>query len=113
MIRRLTGALLCVLLFGAATFDVYAGVAKKDVSVTLQFETSYLSLDPIDDASDTPYPDGIVSWFLREKVVAKLLLGGPLCKVRLPLPATLPYEPLSQSRLIYQDLLRYQEVYRI
>jgi hypothetical protein len=113
MIRRLIGALLCVLLFGAATFDVYADVAKKDVSITLQFETSYFSLDPIDDANDTPYPDGIVSWSLREKVVTKLLLSSPLRKIRLTMPALLPCERLSQSRLMHQDPFRYQEVYRI
>ena len=113
MVRRLIGALLCVLLSGAATFDAYADIAKRDVSITLHFETSYFSLDPVDDAADTPYPDGIVSWSLREKVVSKLLLSSPVRKFRFAMPAMLPRERLLQSRMTYQDLFRYQEVYRI
>jgi hypothetical protein len=113
MLRRLLGALLCFLVMTAATFDVYADVSKKDFSITLQFEASYTSLDPVEDAGDTGYPDGIVSWSPREKVVTKFILSSCLHQVPFAPPPLIARERLAHSRWAGQDILRYQEVCRI
>jgi hypothetical protein len=113
MLRRLLGALLCFLVIIAATFDVYADVSKKDFSITLHFEPSYTSLDPVEDAGDTGYPDGIVNWSPRERIVTKLILSSCLCKVPFAPPPVMACDRLANSRLASQDILRYQEVCRI
>jgi hypothetical protein len=113
MLRRLLGALLCFLVMTAATFDVYADVSKKDFSITLQFEASYTSLDPVEDAGDTGYPDGIVSWSPREKIVTKFILSSCLYQVPFAPPPMIARKRLAHSRWAGQDILRYQEVCRI
>jgi hypothetical protein len=113
MIRRLLGALLCLLVISAATFDAYADAARKDTSFTLQFEPSYTSLDPVEDAGDPGYPDGIVNWSPREKIVTKLILTTGPRKMRFMPPMILLRERFAHSRLTTQEILRYQEVFRI
>jgi hypothetical protein len=113
MMRRLLGALLCFLVISAATFDVYADAARKDISITLQFEPSYTSLDPVEDTGDPGYPDGIVNWSPREKILTKLILATGPRKIRFTPPPMLSRERFAHSRQTTQEILRYQEVYRI
>lgn len=113
MIRRLTGALLCFVMMSAAVSSAYADALNKDSSLQLRFEISYVSMDPLDDASDTPYPDGIISWSPRGNSILKLLLGSSVRKVRLTAPAIVVFERPAHSALTSQDLFRFEKVFRI
>ena len=111
MIRRLTGALLCFVMMSAAVASAYAEAVKKDGSFQLRFETSYVSLDPPDDFSDAPYPDGIISSSPRG--IIKIPLGSVIRKVRFTPPAIVFFERPAHSALTSQDLFRFEKVYRI
>jgi hypothetical protein len=113
MIRRLIGALLCFVMMSAAVSSAYADAVKKDGSFELRFETSYVSLDPLDDFSDAPYPDGIIGWSPRGNSIIKLLLSSSIRKVRFTPPAIVFFERPAHSGLTSQDLFRYEKVYRI
>jgi len=113
MIRRLTGALLCFVMMSAAVSSAYAEAVKQEGSFELRFEASYVSLDPLDDSSDAPYPDGIISWSPRGNSIIKLLLGSSICKVWLTPPTIVFFERPAHSGLTSQDLFRYEKVYRI
>jgi hypothetical protein len=113
MIRRLTGALLCFVMISAAVSSAYAEAVKKDGSFQLRFETSYVSLDPLDDFSDAPYPDGIISSSPRGNSIIKIPLGSVIRKVRFTPPAIVFFERPSHSALTSQDLFRFEKVYRI
>ena len=112
MIRRLAGALLCLFVMSAAVSSAYAEAVKKDGSSELRFETSFVSLDPLDDFGDAPYPDGIISWSPRGKAIIKMF-GWSLRKIRFVPPAMVFFERPPHSWLISQDLFRYEKVYRI
>src|SRR4030095_8426198 len=113
MIRRLTGALWCFVMRSAAVSSAYADAVKKDGSFELRFETSYVSLDPPDDFSDAPYPDGIISWSPRGNSILKLLLASSISKVRFTPPAIVLFERPAHSALTSQDLFRFEKVFRI
>jgi hypothetical protein len=113
MIRRLTGALLCFVMMSAAVSSAYAEAVKKDSSLQLRFETSYVSLDSPDDFSDAPYPDGIISSSPRGTSVPKVLLASSIGKVRFIPPAIIFFERPAHSALTSQDLFRFEKVYRI
>jgi hypothetical protein len=113
MIRRLTGALLCFVMMSAAISSAYAEAVKKDGSFQLRFETSYVSLDPPDDFSDAPYPDGIINWSPRGNSVSKVLLASSISKIRFIPPAIVFFERPAHSALTSQDLFRFEKVYRI
>jgi hypothetical protein len=104
---------LCFAMMSLAVCSAYAEVAKKDGSLQLRFETSYVSLDLLDDFGDAPYPDGIVSWSPRGNAITKLMLGTSVRKVRLVPPAVVFFERPAHSGLTSQDLFRYEKVYRI
>ena len=112
MIRRLAGALLCLFVMSAAVSSAYAEAVKRDGSFELRFETSFVALDPLDDFSDAPYPDGIISGSPRGKAIIKML-GWSLRKIRFTPPAMVFFEHPPHSWLISQDLFRYEKVYRI
>jgi hypothetical protein len=113
MVRRLIGALLCFAIISAAVSSVYAEAAKKEGSFELRFETSFVSLDPLDDSSDAPYPEGIVSASPRGNGVMKLTPGYAVRKLRFTPPPLVFFERSAHSGLISQDLFRYEKVYRI
>jgi hypothetical protein len=113
MIRRLTGALLCFVMMSAAVSSAYAEAVKKDGSFQLRFEISYVSLDPPDDFSDAPYPDGIISSSPRGNSIIKIPLGFVIRKVRFTPPAIVFFERPAHSALTSQDLFRFEKVYRI
>ena len=113
MIRRVTGALLCFVIMSAAVSSVYAEAVKKDGPFKLRFETSYVSLDPLDDFGDAPYPDGIISSSPRGNSVLKVLLASSIGKVRFIPPAIVFFERPAHSALTSQDLFRFEKVYRI
>ena len=112
MIRHLLGALLCIFLLSAVTADAYSTASKLDISSTLNFETSFTSLDSPDDLGDTPFPEGINST-PRGRVVAKLMLGLTIHKIRFTPPAQELLERGAFSPLTSQYLFHYQQVYRI
>jgi hypothetical protein len=113
MARRLIGAFLCVAIIIAALSSVYAEAAKKEGSFELRFETSFVSMDPMDDSSEAPYPHGIFSNSLRGKGVIKLMPASTVRKLRFTPPALVFFERPAHSGLISQDLFRYEKVYRI
>ena len=113
MTRRLLGALICALLLSAATFDAYSEAAQTTFSTIFEFETSFISLDSLDDFGDSSFPGRSLDWSPREKVVAKLMLGTALRRIKLA-PAAVPDgENVVHSRETFRDLFRFQEVYRI
>lgn len=97
----------------AAVCSVYAEAVKKEGSFQLRFETSYVSLDPMDDSSDTPYPAGIVSTSPRGSGLIKLMPATIVRKVRFTPPTLVFFERPAHSGLISQDLFRFEKVYRI
>ncbi len=112
MIRHLLGALLCIFLLSAVTADTYSSASKLNLSSTLNFETSFLSLDLAEDLGDTPFPEGINST-PRGRVVAKLTLGPSIRKIRFTPPTQEFLERRAYSRLTSQYLFHYQQVFRI
>jgi len=113
MVRRILGILLCLLMIGAATSELYGQAVKKVFPIELRFEASYFTLDPIDDLNDTPYPDGIASWWPRGNTIIKLMLSSSVRKVRFLPPTNVSFERPAHSRLTSQDLFRLEKVYRI
>ena len=113
MTRRWLGALLCVLLIGVSTSDAYSEAAQKNFSFTLDIETSYFSLDVLDDSNDAVPPGRAVSWSPREKVTGKLILGAKVRRVRFTAPPPVFFEKAAHPRPISQDVFRFQEVFRI
>jgi hypothetical protein len=113
MARRALGLLLCAVLIGVSTFDAYVEATQKDYSVTLQLETSYVSIDLLDDFGDTGYPARAISWSSREKVTGNFMLGAKVRRVKFVPPPLILFELTSQPRLASQVIFRFQEVYRI
>jgi hypothetical protein len=113
MSRRLVGVFVCLLLIAAASLDTYAGVAHKKIIIPLEIETSYFSLDTLDDFGDAAQPARSINWSAREKVSGKLILGAKVRRVRFTPPPVLLYERPSQARSLTQDIFRLMEVFRI
>jgi hypothetical protein len=113
MAMRWIGALLCALLIGVSTFDAYAGATQKNFSYTLELETSYFSLDLLDDFNDGIPPARTINWSSREKVTGSFLLGMKVRRIRFAPPPLISFEQATQPRLTSQDIFRFQEVYRI
>lgn len=113
MAKRLLGALLCALLIGASTFDAFADVTQKNFSFTLQLETSYFSVDSLDDFNDTSLPGRTIKWSAREKVGGNFVLGAKVRRVKFSPPPLFFFELTAHSRLTSQDFFRFQEVCRI
>ena len=112
MIRHLFGALLCVILISAAAANAYSDSLKNDFSTTLTIETSYVSPDSPNDLGDLPYPDGLTST-TRGSVIAKIALGYILVKFYFPPPAEVVCDRAGYGLSISQDILSFQQVYRI
>ncbi len=112
MVRHLLGALLCVILVSAASANAYSDSLKNNFSSALKIETSYVAPDSSDDLDDVPYPDGL-SGTTRGSVIAKVALGFVLRKFRFAEPAALSCERAGYGLLIRQDILRFQQVFRI
>lgn len=113
MSRRLIGVGLCVLLIAVSTIDTYGRAAQKNITFKLELETSYFSLDSLDDFSDSTRPSRTINWSPREKVTTKLILGAKVRRISFTPPAFVLYEGAGQSRPITQDIFRFQEVFRI
>src|SRR6185503_266720 len=111
MARRWLGILLCALLIGVSTFDAYAGATQKNFSFILNIETSYFSLDALDDSNDMAPASHAVSWSPREKVSGKLIFGAKVRRVRFTPPPRLFYEKAAHPQPISQDVFRFQEVF--
>ena len=113
MARRWIGAFLCALLMAVSTFDAYTEATKKQVSFKLEVETSFFSLDLLDDFNDGAQPPRPISWSARDKVTANFILGAKVRRVRFSPPPLLAFEQATQPRPTSQDIFRFQEVYRI
>ena len=113
MSRRLIGVGLCVLLFAVSTLDTYVRAAQKNITFKLDLETSYFSLDSLDDFSDSTRPTRTINWSAREKATTKLILGAKVRRISFTPPAFVLYERPGQFRPISQDIFRFQEVFRI
>jgi hypothetical protein len=113
MSRRLVGVFVCLLLVVLSTVDTYGRVAHKKISFPLEIETSYFSLDLLDDFGDATQPGLTINWSAREKVTGKLILGMKVRRVILAPPPLVLYELPAQSRLLIHDIFRFQEVFRI
>ncbi|MGH7793474.1 MAG: hypothetical protein ACREQ2_01010 [Candidatus Binatia bacterium] len=111
--RRFIGVLLSMLLIAVSTIDTYGRAAQKNITFTLEIETSYFSLDLLDDFNDGTRPTRTINWSPREKITAKLILGAKVRWVSFTPPAFILYGRPGQSRLISQDIFRFQEVFRI
>jgi hypothetical protein len=112
-IRRIFGALLCILLISASATTAYATFSSLNCGIAIYLPPSFVSLDPFDDFTDVGYPDGVVNRSVRDKVTFKesLLLKARIANFlpqALLIPPTLPQAFSSQ-----QQLYRFQEVFRI
>ena len=87
MSRRLLGVLLCAVLVGVSAFSAYADATKKNFTFTLNIETSYFSLDSLDDFSDTSHPARAINWSSRDKVTGKFMLGAKVRRIKFTPPA--------------------------
>lgn len=103
---------MCVVLISAAAGNAYSDSLKGDFSTTLTIETSYVSPDSSNDIGDLPYPDGLTGT-TRGSVIAKMALGCVLRKFDFPPPAEVACERACYSSSIRQDILSFQQVYRI
>lgn len=112
MIRHLFGALLCLILISAAAANAYSDSLKNDFSTSLTIETSYVSPDSSNDIGDMPYPDGLIGT-TRGSVIAKIALGCVLGKFYFPPPAEVVCDRGGFGLSISQDILSFQQVYRI
>jgi hypothetical protein len=112
MLRRLLGAWLGILLIAAAGWSVNPDGFKKE-SLTLRFEASYVSLDPVEDAGDTSHRSGASTWSSHEKIAPKLFLGLFLRSVRLIEPAAVRSDLSVNFRTTHHDKFQYHEVWRI
>src|ERR1051325_946057 len=97
MLRRLLGAWLVMLLIGAAGWNSNPDTLKD--SLTLHFEASYVSLDPVEDTGDTSRPYDNSNWSPNEKIVPKLMLGRFLRFFRSIQPTGFPRNPAVISRV--------------
>lgn len=113
MTRRLTAILACLLLVVVSTIQLYGGVAHKKIVFPLDIETSYFSLDLLDDFADASHPTPLFKWSAREKVVGKLIFGEKVRRIRFIAPPSILYEQPAQTRPMMQDIFRFQEVFRI
>ncbi|MGE5218182.1 MAG: hypothetical protein ACM3SP_14365, partial [Chloroflexota bacterium] len=77
------------------------------------FETSFLSLDSLDDFGDNSFPSRSLDWSPREKVGAKLMPGAIPRKIKFAPTAVINGDGLVYDREAFRDLFRFQEVYRI
>ena len=111
MLRRLLGAWLVMLLIGAAGWNSNPDTLKD--SLTLHFEASYVSLDPVEDTGDTSRPYDNSNWSPNEKIVPKLMLGPVVRIVRSIQPNSFSREPAVISRVTHQNKFQYHEVWRI
>jgi hypothetical protein len=111
--RRLLGALLCALLIGVSASAAYAEAGKKNFTITLEIETSYFSLDLMDDVSDSALPSQTINWSSREKSATNFFLGAKVRRVKFTPPPMMLFEQTAQPRPTSQDIFRFQEVYRI
>jgi hypothetical protein len=113
MSRRLLGVLLCAVLVGVSAFGAYADATKKNFTFTLNIETSYFSLDSLDDFSDTSHPARAINWSSRDKVTGKFMLGAKVRRIKFTPPALILCAHAPQARPASQDIFRFQEVFRI
>jgi len=113
MAKRVLGALLCALLIGASTFDAFAEVTQKNFSFTLKIETSYFSIDSLDDYSDGSHPGRTINWSSREKITGNFTLGTKVRRVKFAPPPLVFFEQAAQPRITSQGIFRFHEVYRI
>lgn len=113
MAYRVLGAVLCALLISVSTFDAYADVSQKKFSVTLKLETSYFSLDSLDDFNDGGLPGRTINWSSRDKVTGNFMLGAKVRRVKFAPPPLVSFEQAAHPRITSQDIFRFQEVYRI
>lgn len=113
MSRRLIGVLACLLLVVVSTIQLYGRVADRKIFFPLEIETSYFSLELLDDFADAARRGPGVKWSAREKLAGKLIIGEKVRRVRLLYPSALLYEPPGQARPVAQDVFRFQEVFRI
>lgn len=111
--RRLIGVSACLLLIVVSTIQLYGQVAHKKIVFPLEIETSYFSLDLLDDFNDASRPGPTVKWSPREKVGGKLIVGEKVRRVRFMPPPIVLYEQPAQTRPVAQDIFRFQEVFRI
>lgn len=113
MTRRLLGVLLCLLLIGVSISAAYADATRKNYTFTLNIETSYFSLDSMDDVNDAAPPSQQINWSLRDKSASNFLLGTKVRKIKFTPPPMVHFEQTAQPRPASQDIFRFQEVYRI
>jgi hypothetical protein len=113
MARRWLGTFLCALLIGVSTFYAYSEATQKHFSFKLHLETSFFSLDVLDDFNDGAQPARPISWSARDKVTGNFILGAKVRRVRFSPPSLISFEQATQPRLTSQDIFRFQEVYRI
>jgi hypothetical protein len=111
--RRWLGAILCALLVGISTSDAYAQATQKNFAFTLDLETSYFSLDLLDDFSDAGMPVPTTKWSAREKFSGKMLLLAKVRRIRFSPPPLLTLELIAYSQPPIRDVFRFQEVFRI
>lgn len=111
--RRWLGAVLCALLIGISTSDAYAQATQKNFAFTLNLETSYFSLDFLDDFSDAGLPVPTTKWSAREKFSGKMLLMAKVRRIRFTPPPLLAIEQIPHSQPPIRDVFRFQEVFRI
>jgi hypothetical protein len=95
-----------------SAIDTYARAAQKNITFKLDIEASYFSLDSLDDFNDGTRPSRTINWSPREKVSAKLIMGAKVRRIRFTPPPLVLYEQPDQSRLVSQDIFRFQEVFR-
>jgi hypothetical protein len=114
MAKRWLGALLCALLFAVSSLDAYSETTTKKIpSFKLEIETSFFSLDLLDDFNDGAHPARAISWSPRDKVTGNFILGAKVRRIRFAPPPLISFEQATQPRLTSQDIFRFQEVYRI
>jgi hypothetical protein len=113
MSRRVIAVFMGLLLVAVSTIDTYGRAAQKKIVFPLEIETSYFSLDLLDDFNDALPPARSINWSAREKAAGKLILGAKVRRVRFTPPPMVLFERPCQARLISQDIFRFQEVFRI
>ena len=113
MVRRALGALLCGLLLVVSLSAAYAEATEKRFTIVLQIETSYFSLDSFDDVSDFSPRSRAVNWSSREKGATNFFLAAKVRKTKFSPPEMALCEHAAQPRPGNQDILRFQEVFRI
>jgi hypothetical protein len=79
----------------------------------LDLETSYFSLDLLDDFSDAGMPVPTTKWSAREKFSGKMLLLAKVRRIRFSPPPLLTLELIAYSQPPIRDVFRFQEVFRI